>query len=169
MNKLIIVTILIANMTMLASGEYVTAPEGLRLRKEPSLDAEVIKVLPFAEEVTGTIKNGWLETAEGYLKAEYLSEDDPLDGMTPMGSWLVTAYTHSGQCCADGSYPETGYSIATNSLALGTKVFIQGVGFRTVTDRGPSSMPGAWIDLFMDEYSSCIAWGEQFREVWVVE
>lgn len=169
MKKVVIMTILIAGMTMLASAEYVTPPEGLRLRKEPSLDAEIIQVLPFGTEVEGTVSAGWMKTDDGYLKAEYLSEDDPLDGMTAMGSWLTTAYTHTGMCCADGSYPQAGYSVATNSLPLGTKLFIQGVGFRTVTDRGPSSMPGSWLDIFMDGYGECVAWGEQYREVWVVE
>ena len=160
---------LIAVLALTAHGEYVTPPEGLRLRKSPSLDAEVIEVLPFGSEVKGTIRDGWMRTADGFLKAEHLSESDPLEQYEYCGSWLLTAYTHTGLCCADGTYPEAGYSIACNSLPLGTRVFISGIGFRTVCDSGPSSMPDEWCDIFMDGYEECVAFGEQYHDVWVTK
>ena len=169
MRKLVIMTILTMGMTMLANAEYVTSENGLRLRAEPSLEAEVLRVVPFAEEVTGTIKNGWLETADGFLKAEYLSETNPLDGYDYMGTWMMTAYTHTGNCCFDGSYPEAGYTVACNSLPIGTVVYISGIGTRTVCDRGPQSMPGEWMDLFVDSYQEAVIFGMQHHDVWVKE
>lgn len=164
-----LLTVMVLLMGIVAKAEYVTAESGLRVRKEPNLDAEVIRVVPFGEQVEGIVTDGWMETEDGYLSAEYLSETDPLENYESLGTWLVTAYTHSGFCCADGSYPEAGYTIACNSLPMGTRVFISGIGFRTVCDRGPASMPDAWLDLFVDGYSEAIVFGEQRRGVWITK
>lgn len=169
MRRIITTIALTAIVSLTAHGEYVTPPEGLRLRKSPSLDAEVIEVLPFGTEVTGTIKEGWMKTKVGYLKAEHLSESDPLEQYEHCGSWLLTAYTHTGLCCADGTYPEAGYTVACNSLPMGTELYIEGIGFRTVCDRGPSSMPDEWCDIFMDSHEECVAFGEQHHEVWITK
>lgn len=149
--------------------EYVTAKAGLCVRSEPSTDAQVVAVLPFGTEVQGKTRGEWIELSEGFLKAEFTGPDNPLEDYEPLGSWLTTAYTHTGQCCSDGSYPEAGYTVATNSLPMGTELYIVGVGFRTVCDRGPSSMPDAWLDIFMDSEGECIAWGEQYHDVYVVK
>lgn len=126
-------------------------------------------VIPFGEEVEGTVTDGWMKTEDGFVSAEFLSETDPLAEAQYLGSFLVTAYTHSGFCCADGSYPEAGYTIACNSLEMGTKVFISGIGLRTVCDRGPSSMPDAWLDLFVDGYEEAVVFGEQRHDVWIIK
>ena len=164
---MIVAAITITMMTTPTTGEYVTARGGLRIRAEPSIWSEELGVLPFAEEVHGTVTAGWLKTEDGYLKTDYLSEDNPLDEYTAMGSWLTTAYTHTGCNTASGAYPTAGYTVACNSLPIGTELYISGVGFRTVQDRGPVSMPGEWLDIFMDGYSECVVFGEQYHEVWV--
>lgn len=164
-----LLTVMVLLMGIVAKAEFVVAESGLRVRKEPNLDAEVIKVVPFGEQVEGPIINGWMETEDGYLSAEFLSETDPLAEAQFLGPFLLTAYTHSGFCCADGSYPEAGYTIACNSLPMGTRVFISGIGFRTVCDRGPASMPDAWLDLFVDGYSEAVAFGEQRHDVWITK
>ena len=168
--KSIVVALSVAlTIAMPTHAEYVTAKSGLRVRAAPSLDAEVVGVLPFATEVSGVAKDGWLETEDGYLSAEYLSDDDPLKDWSYMGSWLTTAYTHTGSVCANGAYPTSGYTVACNSLPIGTELYIKGVGFRTVEDRGPSYMPYEWIDVFMDGYGACVVYGEQYHEVWVIK
>jgi 3D (Asp-Asp-Asp) domain-containing protein len=154
-------------MSVPANADYVTAPEGLRVRAEPNTNSEVVRILSFAEEVDGPIRNGWMKLSDGYAKASFLSEENPLDEYTDMGSWLCTAYTHTGYPCYDGSYPEAGYSVACNSLPIGTEIYIAGIGRRTVTDRGPSSMPEGWVDIFMDGYTECVNFGAQYREVYV--
>lgn len=156
-------------MTTYAGAEYVTAPEGLRVRSEPNTESKILRVLSFAEEVSGTVKDGWMKIEEGYVKAEYLSEENPMDDFEYAGSWLTTAYTHTGYACANGQYPQAGYTIATNSLSMGTEVYISGIGFRTVCDRGPGSMPDAWLDIFMDGYGECVQYGAQYRDVFIVK
>ena len=160
---------LTAALALTAHGEYVTAKEGLRVRSKPNLEAEIVKVVPFGEEVEGTITNGWMQTPDGFLKASFLSEDDPLDQYEYCGAWLLTAYTHSGNPCFNGEYPDPGYTVACNSLEIGTEIFIRGIGFRVVTDRGPTSMPDAWLDLFVDGFDEAVAFGEQHHDVWVVK
>ena len=147
---------------------WVSAHNGLNVRAEPSQDAAVVAVVPFGTEVEGIAKDGWLKAENGYMSVEWLTDEDPLEDYTYLGEWLTTAYTHTGACCADGSYPEAGYSVATNTLPLGTELYIEGIGFCTVTDMGPSSMPGEWLDIFMDGYSDCVRHGEQYHGVWIV-
>ena len=169
MRRVTAVVILAGLMAIPCQAEYVTAREGLRLRKDMSLESEVVDVLPFATKVEGAIKDGWLKTKDGYCKSEFLSSENPLDEYEYYGEFLTTAYTHSGNCCADGTYPEAGFTIACNSLALGCELFIEGVGFRTVCDRGPSSMPSQWCDVFVDTYEQAVAFGEQYHKVWIIE
>ena len=164
-----LMTVMVLLIGIVAKAEFVVAESGLRVRKEPNLDAEVIKVLPYRTEVEGTISDGWMKTEDGYLSAEFLSETDPLGGYTALGRWMLTAYTHTGNACANGQYPAAGYTVACNSLPLGTEIYIQGIGTRVVEDRGPASMPSGWCDVFMDGYSECIQFGEQHREVWIKE
>lgn len=169
MARMILITISVIAMTLTASGEYVTAESGLRVRETPSLDAPVVRVIGFGEEVSGTTRSGWLKLEDGYVSCEYLSDEDPLSEWKYMGTWMLTAYTHTGNCCFDGSYPEAGYTVACNSLPIGTVVYISGIGTRTVCDRGPQSMPGEWLDLFVDSYGEAVSFGVQNHDVWVEE
>lgn len=148
--------------------EYVTAPSGLNVRAERSIDSEVIEVLPFGSEVkiTRTWKK-WAKVDGGFVSLDWISEVNPFDSMTYMGTWRVTAYAYTGSPCASGSFPTAGYTIAHNSLPFGTEVYIEGVGFRTVEDRGPSWLGSEWCDLYMGDTGSCVAWGDQYREVWI--
>ena len=153
-----------------ARAEYVSSKTGLCVRKEPGTQSEALGVLPFGEEVSGEIEEGWmrLEGQEGYVCAEHLQAADPFEYMQYMGEWRITAYAYTGSPCANGNYPETGYTIACNSLPFGVEVYIDGVGFRTVEDRGPASMGDEWCDLYLGDYMECVNWGNQYRKVWVV-
>lgn len=156
---------------MTARAEYVNAPEGLNVRTAPGTDAEIIEVLPFGSEVYGEIEAGWmrLEGQEGFVKAEHVQITDPFEKMAYQGEWRITAYAYTGSQCANVQYPTAGYTIAHNSLPFGTEVYIEGVGFRTVEDRGPGWLGDAWCDLYLGDYAECVAWGNQYRKVWVVE
>ena len=114
------------------------------------------------------VRDGWMEAPEGFLNADYLQESDPLSEFEYAGEWLTTAYTHTGQACANGEYPENHFTIAANSLPIGTEVYIRGVGFRTVEDRGPAAMPASWLDIFMDSESDCVLYGMQYHDVWII-
>ena len=157
---------------------YVNAPSGLRLRAEASTDSEVLKVFPYGTVIeVERYNNQWKATRDGelagYIKAEYLTYEKQTEKITPnnkrtlLGTWLITAYTHTGNLCANGNYPTAGYTIACNDLPFGTQVYIEGIGNRTVEDTGPPW--SEWADVFMDSYNECINWGTQYRNVYLVE
>lgn len=151
---------------------------GLYLRTEPSLDGEIIDILSFGQKVKVLKQNRgengkWTKIkangVKGYVHSDYLQEEDPFEEMDYLGKWIITAYSHTGSACANGNMPSEGYTIACNSLPFGTKVYIKGVGFRVVEDRGPGYMGNEWCDLFMNSYHDCVIWGAQSREVWIVK
>lgn len=94
------------------------------------------------------------------------SEDTPTnEGMTFVGYYELTAYTHTGNPMANGQMPFVG-ACACNSLPLGTVVYIEGYGTFTVCDTG--GMGGGVIDIFMDTYDECIQFGRQGGNVYIV-
>lgn len=167
---LILAITLATSLQLTCNCEYVTAPNGLNVRAERSTDSEVIEVLPFGAEITPLkIGKRWAKLNNGFVSTEWISDSNPLDEMQYMGEWHITAYAYTGSPCANGEYPETGRTVACNSLPFGTQVYIDGVGFRTVTDRGPDSMGSEWIDLYLGDYAECVQWGSQYRKVWVMK
>ena len=106
----------------------------------------------------------WHEQNALYTKA--LEAEKPK--LELLGTYHITAYEWTGQPCADGRFPEVGYTAACNSLPLGTKVFIEGVGERTVHDRGATWHESTWMDLYLGDMSACDDWGHQYRKVYKV-
>ena len=158
-------------VSMLAKAEYVNSSNGLRVRKRPSTDSEILAVLPYGAEVHGTERAGWLklDDRDGYVCATYIQDENPSEGREYLGKWRITAYAYTGSPCANGNFPSTGYTIACNSLPFGTQVYIDGVGVRVVEDRGPEGLGSAWCDLYLGDVSDCIVWGDQYRDVWRFE
>lgn len=169
MRKALLV-ILAALFATPVSAEYVTAPNGLNVRESKSTDSAVVEVLPFGAEITPLkIGKKWAKLDNGFVSVDWISDSNPFDSMVSMGTWHITAYAYTGSPCANGEYPEAGRTIACNSLPFGTEVYIDGVGFRTVTDRGPAWLGDAWLDLYLGDYSACVQWGSQYRGVWIVD
>ena len=103
-------------------------------------------------------------------KEEVESEEtEETESRTYLGTYKVTAYAETGNPCANGNYPTTDYTIACNSLPFGSKVYIDGVGYRTVEDRGASWHKDEWIDLYLGDVNSCIQWGVQYKDIFLVE
>ena len=84
-----------------------------------------------------------------------------------VGTYELTAYTWTGNPCANGNYPTSGYTVACNSLPLGTRIRIDGYGEYIVEDRG--GMGNNIIDIYMDSYDSCIQFGRRKGEVCIIE
>ena len=159
-----------------ADTKYVNSRDGLRVRNGPGTDTETLEVIPFGTAVVladdgmyGDWYKIWRGQETAYVCGDYLQDTNPLQEFTYMGSWRITAYAYTGSACANGQYPTTGYTIACNSLAFGTEVYIQGVGFRTVEDRGPTWLGDEWCDLYLGNTAECIQWGNQYRDVWIVK
>ena len=102
-------------------------------------------------------------------KKEEVEPEETEESRTYLGNYKITAYAETGNPCANGSYPQTDYTIACNSLPFGSRVYIEDVGYRTVEDRGASWHEDEWIDLYLGDTASCIQWGVQHKDVYLVE
>ena len=112
-----------------------------------------------------------IEEAEEVIEEDVVMADEAEQetGMIYMGEYQITAYEWTGYPCANGNYPEEGYTAACNSLPFGTVVYIEGIGYRTVEDRGADWHSDQWIDVYMGDVWTCNQFGVQYLEVWVVE
>lgn len=81
--------------------------------------------------------------------------------MTYLGNWRITGYDpHCAHCCgktngitASGNQAVLGYSCGSNSLPLGTEIYIEGYGVYRVDDCGGSSTN--LIDIACDSHDIC--------------
>ncbi len=82
----------------------------------------------------------------------------------------ATAYTHTGNRTYTGVWPIAGRTIAADPsvIPLGSKVFIEGIGYRTVEDTG-GAIKGNKVDVFMDTERECNKWGVQKVKLEVIE
>ncbi len=109
------------------------------------------------------IKNTRNHTRE--IRNKMIEESKP--DMTLIGTYQLTAYVATGSPCASGVYPTVGRTVACNSLALGTKIYIEGLGEYVVEDTG--GMGGGVIDVFVSDYGSAINFGRQTANVYIIE
>lgn len=164
-------------------GETMQTITELNMRQSMSTDAKIVKVIPggatveavyFANVDDKTWARVKYQEYNGYCVSKYLKEavikkGENNEEMISLGAWHITAYTHTGYNCANGNYPTAGYTVAQNSMNFGTKIYIEGIGYRTVEDRGPGYLGTSWCDVFMDSYSECVQFGSQYREVFLCE
>ena len=180
MKKFFIVSVVIFALCLLsdtghgAEVQYVASKNGLNLREKKNTKSEILIVIPFSEEIEILkTKKKWCKVSygdlTGYVQKKYLSEDNPLDEYEYLGNWHITAYAYTGSPCANGNYPTVGYTIACNSLDFGTEVYIKGIGFRTVEDRGPSWLGSDWLDMYLGDYNTCVQFGSQYHDVYLVK
>lgn len=94
------------------------------------------------------------------------SAENTPEGMTYLGDYQLTAYEWTGNPCANGNYPTEGYTIASNTLPIGTRVYIEGIGERTVEDTG--GMSGNTIDIYMGDPGTCVEFGRQSGAVYII-
>lgn len=98
-----------------------------------------------------------------------MNPDGSLDygKFSDMGIRHITGYDCCEACCgkpvtdkwygytASGRYVKEGRTCALNGYAFGTVVYIEGLGFRVVEDRG--GMQNGGIDVYCDTHASCYA------------
>lgn len=113
---------------------------------------------------------------EEYEEVYEIEEVEPV--LKSLGEYEVTAYCACELCCgkwADGKtftgdIATEGVTIATypDDIALGSKVYIEGIGERVAQDIG-GAIRNKRIDLFFDSHSDALKFGRQTLEVWEVE
>lgn len=88
--------------------------------------------------------------------------------MTYFGTMATTGYLATGSPCADGAYPEVGYTVACNDSRLWhKKIYIEGIGIRYVHDTG--GMPIDVLDVFVGSLEEAYSITSYNRKVYIVE
>lgn len=85
---------------------------------------------------------------------------------TYLGIYELTAYAATGNPCANGNYPTCGYTVASNSIPMGSRIYIEGYGEYVVEDCG--AMPDNVIDVYMGDYDTCIQFGRRSAKVYLI-
>ena len=145
---------------------YVSAQNGLNCRIKPSTeDSEIIKVFPRGTELqvigvdeTGKWYEVWDGETQGYCYGTYFVDNkedldkqevpsDGVKGSSENGGYSVT-------CMGDNLYSSVGWAIAVDPkvIPLGTKVYIEGIGYRVARDTG-GAIKGNKIDVLTSSNS----------------
>ena len=90
-----------------------------------------------------------------------------------MNTMIVTAYCACTLCCgktdgitASGRPVREGKTVAANHLPIGTRLYIQGVGWRTVEDRLAVRYTGR-IDIYLRSHAAAKRFGKRRLQVTV--
>ena len=94
-------------------------------------------------------------------------KEEPIPNKVYIGTYELTAYIATGNPCASGVYPTVNHTVACNSLPMGTKIYIEGLGEFVVEDTG--GMADNVIDIFVSDYTTAINFGRQIGEVYIIE
>ena len=122
---------------------------------------EVITDEVITEEVTPEVT--YVETDVCYAASQSAGTG------TYLGCYELTAYMWTGNPCADGVYPECGYTVACNDPSLWHRwIYIEGYGNYYVHDVG--GMPSYnIIDVYLGDYDSCVQFGRRSANVYLIE
>lgn len=118
------------------------------------------------EQIKSTPYNIWV-TPEAPVKDR--------EGMTYLGWYRITGYDTCIACCgktdgitASGTNASVGRTCAAaRNLPFGTVIYIEGIGYRTVEDRG-GGVNGNHIDVLCANHDDCYAI-TGYANVWIVE
>lgn len=88
---------------------------------------------------------------------------------------VITAYCSCAPCCgkanqstASGIKPQQGITVAApRSIPLGTRVFIQSIGYRVVQDRTALKYDGRW-DIYFKSHRKAKKFGKQNLVVYIL-
>lgn len=176
---IIIVSLLcIFNINVLAEDEYpnwyrVTSST-LNVRFGPGTEYDSFFKLTYGEEVPGgESENGWTVVNcygfKGYVYSSYIQNKNKVQtysqsnvgNLTYLGRYYGTGYDICAKCCgnsngitASGRRATVGRTVAMSVIAFGTQVYIKGIGYRVVEDRGVG--PGC-IDILVNNHSEAYA------------
>lgn len=84
------------------------------------------------------------------------------------GRFVLTAYEWTGSPCANGRFPTVGYTVACNSIPLGTRVYVEGYGNYVVEDRGAEWHSSNWMDIYLGDVAACDQFGVREANVYII-
>ena len=92
-----------------------------------------------------------------------------------LGKFKITYYCACKKCCgkdngitASGVKAQEGVTVAANTskLPFGSKIYINGIGWRTVQDRG-GAIKGNRLDIYISSHNDPKPYNVQYLDVWV--
>lgn len=155
--------------------KYVTATS-LNVRKSPAGD--IVTSVPFNTEleVIEHHADGWTSIAKDgailYVKTEHLSDTKSEAAPTPgpnMVLWknnVKLTYYHAKGLDAHDNQLDPNYTVASNVLPQYTKLYIEGIGYRTVMDTGSSVLNDGRVDICCPTYNNkdCLAYASKMPQ-----
>lgn len=139
----------------------------VQITNEAQPETEPTYIEEYTEEAT-YYEEPRQEATQADTIAEEPTDSDSGDEWEYLGSVRVTGYTWTGNTCANGRYPTSGYTVACNDLPIGTVVYIEGFGYRTVEDRGGMTRGTYWMDIYFDSVGECYN-ATGYYDAWIVE
>jgi len=96
---------------------------------------------------------------------------DPV--LTCLGDWTISFYCPCEICCgqwatgctASGVLATPWHTVATDGLEFGTVLYVDGLGYFTVEDRGTEY---GWLDIYVGDHAAALDLGLQTRSVYIV-
>lgn len=90
---------------------------------------------------------------------------DPPPGLIPIGKFTVLCYALKGVTASGEPVSDAAVAVDSRVIPLGTRIWIQGVGWRTALDRG-SAIVGKDLDIWNGSRDWCIQFGHRYLSVW---
>ncbi len=121
---------------------------------------------------TGT-DSGRVEEAEGAVEPVQDGGDSANPVLTCLGDWTISFYCPCEICCgqwatgctASGVLATPWHTVATDGLEFGTVLYVDGLGYFTVEDRGTEY---GWLDIYVGDHAAALDLGLQTRSVYIV-
>ena len=135
-----------------------------------ALEGQVDYLKQKMEEMQGRIQD-IRDRLDILLETFDMAETYTITGYAPLDPQAVYGLDYIGNpaVTASGDRPIPGQTVAADkSIPFGTKVWIEGVGVRTVNDRGGAIRRGR-LDLCMATKAEAITFGRQRRKVIILK
>ena len=94
------------------------------------------------------------------------------DNLIYLDIWTISFYCSCTECTgsgngitASGTYAQPWHTAATDGLEFGTTLYVEGLGYFVVEDRGTSY---GWLDVYTGDHNEALALGLQSRAVYLV-
>ena len=114
------------------------------------------------------IEEGPPEAIDGTINEVYVDAlKEPELTLESIGKYKLTS-SGWGHQTSSGATCQEGITVACAILPAGTRIYIDGYGYRTVQDTG-GGVYGKHIDIFMESHSECLRHGIKYAEIYLVK
>lgn len=158
--------------------EYTVTASVLNVRAYGSMQAPVIGKLYKGNSVKGeNSQNAWIaityNNGTAYVSRQWVNPKMSTAGLKEyLGRYYITGYDICYGCngnthgiTASGAKATVGRTVAVAGIPFGTQLYIEGIGYRIVEDRGCKA---GIIDVLCNNHSECYAI-TSYRDVYVVK